>query len=119
MTRRSVSSVTVGTAAKSALLRINVVFKRKPLPLGRVKTAHLRASSHPRRRHDGCQLALSTLSTGSAYRAVLWDTGTISVVVIGDRKRESDESFFVTLTGAQGAVIVDNRGVDMIRNDDR
>jgi probable HAF family extracellular repeat protein len=43
----------------------------------------------------------------------------ISVPVIGDRKRESDESFFVTLTGAQGAVTVDNRGVGMIRNDDR
>lgn len=46
-------------------------------------------------------------------------TAVISVPVIGDRKRESDESFFVTLTGAQGAVIVDNRGVGMIRNDDR
>jgi probable HAF family extracellular repeat protein len=46
-------------------------------------------------------------------------TATISVVVNGDRKRESDESFFVTLTDATGAVIVDNRGVGMIRNDDR
>jgi probable HAF family extracellular repeat protein len=46
-------------------------------------------------------------------------TATISVMVNGDRKRESDESFFVTLTRAEGAVIVDNRGVGMIRNDDR
>jgi hypothetical protein len=46
-------------------------------------------------------------------------TAMISVLVNGDRKRESDESFFVTLTGAQAAVIVDNRGVGMIGNDDR
>jgi probable HAF family extracellular repeat protein len=46
-------------------------------------------------------------------------TATISVMVKGDRKREYDESFFLTLTGANGAVIVDNRGVCMIRNDDR
>jgi probable HAF family extracellular repeat protein len=46
-------------------------------------------------------------------------TAIISVLVNGDRKRESDEGFFVTLTGAQGAVIVKSRGVVMIRNDDR
>jgi len=46
-------------------------------------------------------------------------TATISVMVNGDRKRESDESFFVTLSAAQGAVIADNRGVGIIRNDDR
>jgi probable HAF family extracellular repeat protein len=64
---------------------------------------------------------------GSDYQAVSGTltfaagqtTAMISVLVNGDRKRESDESFFVTLTSAQGAVIVDNRGVGLIRNDDR
>lgn len=58
-------------------------------------------------------------ASGTVTFAAGQTTATISVMVIGDRKRESDESFFVTLTGAQGAEIVDNRGVGMIRNDDR
>jgi probable HAF family extracellular repeat protein len=58
-------------------------------------------------------------ASGTITFAAGQTTGTISVVVVGDRKRESDESFFVTLTDAKGAVIVDNRGVGMIRNDDR
>ena len=58
-------------------------------------------------------------ASGTVTFAAGQTTATISVMVKGDRKRESDESFFVTLTGAQGAVIVDNRGVGMIRNDDR
>ena len=57
--------------------------------------------------------------SGTVTFAAGQTTATISVMVNGDRKRESDESFFVTLTGANGAVIVDNRGVGMIRNDDR
>jgi serralysin len=57
--------------------------------------------------------------SGTVTFATGQTTPSISVVVNGDRKRESDESFLVTLTGAQGAVIVDNRGVGMIRNDDR
>jgi probable HAF family extracellular repeat protein len=58
-------------------------------------------------------------ASGTVTFAAGQTTALISVLVNGDRKRESDESFFVTLTSAQGAVIVDNRGVGMIRNDDR
>jgi len=46
-------------------------------------------------------------------------TKTIVVDVIGDRKREADESFSVTLSGASGATIVDASGAGLIRNDDR
>jgi probable HAF family extracellular repeat protein len=58
-------------------------------------------------------------TSGTVTFAAGQTSATISVMVNGDRKRESDESFFLTLTGAQGAVIADNRGVGMIRNDDR
>jgi chitinase len=46
-------------------------------------------------------------------------TKTIVVDVIGDRKREPDESFSVNLSGASGATIVDASGAGRIRNDDR
>ena len=46
-------------------------------------------------------------------------TKTIVVEVIGDRKREPDESFSVNLAGASGATIVDASGAGRIRNDDR
>jgi probable HAF family extracellular repeat protein len=46
-------------------------------------------------------------------------TKTIVVDVIGDRKRESDESFSVNLSGASGATILDASGTGRIRNDDR
>jgi probable HAF family extracellular repeat protein len=58
-------------------------------------------------------------ASGTLTMAAGQTRATISVMVNGDRKRESDESFFVTLTGAQGAVLVDNRGVGIIRDDDR
>jgi hypothetical protein len=45
-------------------------------------------------------------------------TKTISIVVKGDRKRESNETFFVNLSSAVGAFILDNRGVGTILNDD-
>jgi probable HAF family extracellular repeat protein len=45
-------------------------------------------------------------------------TKTITVVVKGDRKREADETFFLNLTGAVGAVIQDGQGKGTIRNDD-
>ena len=46
-------------------------------------------------------------------------TRTIVVDVIGDRKREPDESFSVNLSGASGATIFDASGTGWIRNDDR
>ena len=46
-------------------------------------------------------------------------TRTIVVGVIGDRKREPDESFSVNLSGASGATILDASGAGSIRNDDR
>ena len=58
-------------------------------------------------------------TSGTLTFAAGQTSAAITVFVNGDRKRESDESFFVTLTGAQGAVVVDSRGVGLIRNDDR
>jgi probable HAF family extracellular repeat protein len=46
-------------------------------------------------------------------------TKTIVVDVIGDRKREPDESFSVNLSGASGATMFDTSGAGRIRNDDR
>jgi chitinase len=43
---------------------------------------------------------------------------TISIVVRGDRKRESSETFFVNLSGGEGAWILDGLGVGTILNDD-
>jgi hypothetical protein len=39
--------------------------------------------------------------------------------VKGDKKRESDETYRVNLSGADGATIVDSQGSGVIRNDDR
>jgi probable HAF family extracellular repeat protein len=44
---------------------------------------------------------------------------TITVAVKGDRKRESDETFRVNLSSADGATIADAQGSGIIRNDDR
>ena len=46
-------------------------------------------------------------------------TKTITVAVKGDKKRESDETFRVNLSGADGATISDTQGSGIIRNDDR
>jgi hypothetical protein len=43
---------------------------------------------------------------------------TITVVVNGDRKREANETFFVSLSGAFGALILDGQGLGTILNDD-
>jgi Tol biopolymer transport system component/Ca2+-binding RTX toxin-like protein len=43
---------------------------------------------------------------------------TITVEVKGDKNIENDETFFVNLTNASNANIVDNQGVGTIRNDD-
>ena len=44
---------------------------------------------------------------------------TITVNVKGDRTRESDEVFYVNLSGATGAVIQSGQGTGVVRNDDR
>ena len=46
-------------------------------------------------------------------------TKAITVVVKGDKKRESDETFRINLSGADGATILDSQGSGIIRNDDR
>jgi probable HAF family extracellular repeat protein len=46
-------------------------------------------------------------------------TKTITVAVKGDKKRESDETFKVNLSGADGATLFDSQGAGVIRNDDR
>jgi hypothetical protein len=43
---------------------------------------------------------------------------TITISIKGDRKKESDESFFVNLSGASGAPIEDGQGEGWIFNDD-
>jgi probable HAF family extracellular repeat protein len=44
---------------------------------------------------------------------------TISVAVVGDRKREGDETFAINLSAADGAALFDAQGSGVIRNDDR
>jgi hypothetical protein len=44
---------------------------------------------------------------------------TITVAVLGDRNRESDETFKINLSGADGATLLDAQGSGIIRNDDR
>ena len=43
---------------------------------------------------------------------------TVSVVVRGDRVKEGNETFFVNLSGATGATVMDGRGGGTIGNDD-
>src|SRR5262249_19599212 len=45
-------------------------------------------------------------------------TRTITVLVNGDRRKESDEQFFVNLSGARNAAIADAQGIGTILNDD-
>ena len=45
-------------------------------------------------------------------------TGTISVVINGDKTKEANETFFVNLTGAVNATILDGQGLGTILNDD-
>ncbi|HEX5447113.1 MAG TPA: FG-GAP-like repeat-containing protein [Pirellulales bacterium] len=46
-------------------------------------------------------------------------TKTITVLVKGDKKSEADESFFVNLSNAKGALLDDDQGEGTILNDDR
>jgi Calx-beta domain len=43
---------------------------------------------------------------------------TVTVTVRGDKKAEADETFFVNLSSAQGALVADGQGVGTILNDD-
>jgi probable HAF family extracellular repeat protein len=45
-------------------------------------------------------------------------TKTITIVVLGDRRREANETFFVNLTNVVGALLVDGQGKGTILNDD-
>jgi hypothetical protein len=58
-------------------------------------------------------------ASGTLVFAAGETTKTIAVGVLGDRKREPDESFSVNLSGASGATIFDASGAGLIRNDDR
>jgi Calx-beta domain len=71
--------------------------------------------------------ANGTATAGSDYDAAS-DTLTIPagrtawaiyVTVRGDRKREADEVFYVNLSNANGATILDGQGVGAIRDDDK
>jgi probable HAF family extracellular repeat protein len=46
-------------------------------------------------------------------------TKTISIVVQGDRRREPNETFFVNLSSAVGALLLDSQGKGTILDDDR
>jgi probable HAF family extracellular repeat protein len=46
-------------------------------------------------------------------------TKTITIVVKGDKKQEADESFYVNLSGAFGALILDGQGLGSVLDDDR
>jgi len=43
---------------------------------------------------------------------------TITIWVVGDKKSEADETFFLNLSGATNAVLADSQGVGTILNDD-
>jgi len=44
---------------------------------------------------------------------------TVPVTVVGDRRREGDEVFYLNLSSAAGAVVTDAQGAAIVRNDDR
>jgi probable HAF family extracellular repeat protein len=57
--------------------------------------------------------------SGSLDFAAGTTSRTISVNVKGDRTRESEEVFYVNLSGAAGAVIQAGQGTGVVRNDDK
>jgi hypothetical protein len=57
-------------------------------------------------------------TSGSVHFAPGQTTATITVTVRGDKKRESNETFFVNLTGAIDGTISDSQGVGTMLNDD-
>jgi hypothetical protein len=44
---------------------------------------------------------------------------TVAVTVRADKKFEFDEMFYLNLSGAAGAFVMDSQGVGVVRNDDR
>src|SRR5262249_45599869 len=46
------------------------------------------------------------------------DTQTITILVVGDVRPEANETFFVNLSNATGALLLDAQGVGTITNDD-
>ena len=44
---------------------------------------------------------------------------TVTVTVKGDRQGERNEVFYLNLSGAMGAFVVDREGVGVVRNDNR
>jgi probable HAF family extracellular repeat protein len=60
-----------------------------------------------------------TFASGSLTFQPGESTKTITVAVKGDKRRESDETFQVNLSGADGATIADAQGAGIIRNDDK
>ena len=56
--------------------------------------------------------------TGTLTFAPGETTKTITVQVKGDKKKEANETFFVNLSGAVGATILDGQGLGTILNDD-
>ena len=59
-----------------------------------------------------------TAQSGTVTFAPGETSKTISIAVQGDRRREGNETFFVNLSDAQGASIVDGLGLGTILNDD-
>ncbi len=58
------------------------------------------------------------IRTGSVRFAGKKLTKTVSVTIVGDTLDESDETFFLVLTGATGATIDDGQGIGTILDDD-
>jgi len=57
-------------------------------------------------------------ASGSLSFAPGQRTQTITVFVVGDKRKESSETFFVNLSGAANALITDGQGVGTILDDD-
>ena len=56
--------------------------------------------------------------SGSLSFAAEQGVRTVSLVVRGDRFKEGNERYFVDLSGAAGATVLDGRGEGTIREDD-
>lgn len=57
-------------------------------------------------------------ASGTLVLAPGQTTGTISVLVIGDTRNETDETVLVNLSGASGAVLADSQGSAVVTDDD-
>ena len=57
-------------------------------------------------------------ASGTLYFAAGQTSQTVTVMVIGDKKKESNETFFLNLSGASSAVITDGQGIGTVLSDD-